>query len=544
MKAHHGILSGRTHGKRGFTLIEMAIVLVIVGLLAGLTLPLISDLIKREKRSEAGDFLEKVKNEIIGFAIINKRLPTDLSEIGVGNDPYGQPLQYWVDSKLSSSNLCENSPADNLTLRYTDASGDNDYGDMGFIVLSTGRNVTQEYVDVGGAGTTIQVWEVRAYSGASEEFDDLYEYVSFNYLKNKICTNTANEQYNPSGSDVSFAQNVGSFNDSAVTNPPGQDFGGITINDDGTISLGSGVTDGTNGRGCIWYQGDNTTGNCSDGNCDFNYGFRAYFTFKFANTDSSADSRAQASGFTFAVIDGDTNTSEACGGTTAARYLGYADDTTTQINPYKFAGEIDIYPNPGTTNPTQLNDPPGNFNHVALVWWSDDPSDREYDNVHEDVQFGGVPSESIRQHEGERNAEPGDTDANDARAVAWDSGNVTWLEDTVEHTVRIEIYRNATANGDPDGSSASGDDMVNATMWIDCSADCSDLTIPYNGGADAVISQNATVASNATTPTGFQHFRFGWTEATAGSSWGGTPQDVTLSDFGIKFLADEPDHSF
>ena len=39
--------------KRGFTLIEMAIVLVIIGLLIGLTMPVVSDFINREKRPRA-----------------------------------------------------------------------------------------------------------------------------------------------------------------------------------------------------------------------------------------------------------------------------------------------------------------------------------------------------------------------------------------------------------------------------------------------------------------------------------------------------------
>ena len=76
-----------TNGKfRGFTLIEIAIILVILGLLIGITLPLLSGLSKhRHYRSTQKD-LEEIKEALIGYAGINWRLPSaDTDGDGQGN---------------------------------------------------------------------------------------------------------------------------------------------------------------------------------------------------------------------------------------------------------------------------------------------------------------------------------------------------------------------------------------------------------------------------------------------------------------------------
>lgn len=61
--------------KRGFTLIEMAIVLLIITLLlSGLLVPL-STQVEQRKIAETQKSLEEIKEALIGFAIINGRLP-------------------------------------------------------------------------------------------------------------------------------------------------------------------------------------------------------------------------------------------------------------------------------------------------------------------------------------------------------------------------------------------------------------------------------------------------------------------------------------
>ena len=60
---------------RGFTLIEMAIVLAIVALLLGGLLPTISSQIEQQHRNDTRKQLDEVKEALIGYAIVNKSLP-------------------------------------------------------------------------------------------------------------------------------------------------------------------------------------------------------------------------------------------------------------------------------------------------------------------------------------------------------------------------------------------------------------------------------------------------------------------------------------
>ena len=59
----------------GFTLIELAMVIFIVGLLLGGLLAPLSSRLDQENRAKTRDYLKDVKESILGYAIINGRLP-------------------------------------------------------------------------------------------------------------------------------------------------------------------------------------------------------------------------------------------------------------------------------------------------------------------------------------------------------------------------------------------------------------------------------------------------------------------------------------
>lgn len=60
---------------RGFTLLEMAVVLMIVGLLLGGLIPTLSAQMEQQRRNETRKQLDEIRDALIGYAIINKRLP-------------------------------------------------------------------------------------------------------------------------------------------------------------------------------------------------------------------------------------------------------------------------------------------------------------------------------------------------------------------------------------------------------------------------------------------------------------------------------------
>jgi prepilin-type N-terminal cleavage/methylation domain-containing protein len=104
---------------KGFTLIEIAIVMVIIGLLAGGAVPLMSVLSERKTRTETLDYLNEARAALVNFAKINGRLPwADTTGDGVADanqnsgrlpfqtlgirpaDPQRRPLRYALNNSL------------------------------------------------------------------------------------------------------------------------------------------------------------------------------------------------------------------------------------------------------------------------------------------------------------------------------------------------------------------------------------------------------------------------------------------------------------
>lgn len=103
--------------RSGFTLVEMAMVLLIVGLLLGGLLPTISGQVERQRTSETEKQLNEIKDTLIGYAIINGRLPCPASSTSNGIEaPSGGTC---------TTNLTNNAylPAVTLGLSGTDSSG-------------------------------------------------------------------------------------------------------------------------------------------------------------------------------------------------------------------------------------------------------------------------------------------------------------------------------------------------------------------------------------------------------------------------------------
>ncbi|MBE9561975.1 MAG: prepilin-type N-terminal cleavage/methylation domain-containing protein [Proteobacteria bacterium] len=116
----------------GFTLIEMAMVLIIMGfLMGGLLMPL-SMQMDYQKNKDTKKVLETIKDALVGYAIINGNLPCPaLDETGVGQDnpcvpnkegnipwavlgglgrydSWGNPIRYRLDDAYGAKNF----PAD------------------------------------------------------------------------------------------------------------------------------------------------------------------------------------------------------------------------------------------------------------------------------------------------------------------------------------------------------------------------------------------------------------------------------------------------
>lgn len=192
----------------GFTLVEMAIVLVIVGLLLGLGASLIGPLTKRAKMTEAKEALNANVESIISWASGQKRLP-NLNEfpsvIRNRYDSWSMPFYYIVDSNLiqqpsaTENRICDRRSTQ-LSITYCkdpNCQNTDVISNIAFIVFSSGMNynnqthASQEITQQ----RTIYVYEqgqqADGYSSSTdparpEEYDDIVKWITLDELRMKI----------------------------------------------------------------------------------------------------------------------------------------------------------------------------------------------------------------------------------------------------------------------------------------------------------------------------------------------------------------------
>jgi prepilin-type N-terminal cleavage/methylation domain-containing protein len=225
----------------GFTLIEMAMVLLIVGLLLGGLLPTISSQVEQRRITETNAQLEQIREALIGYAIINGRLPCpassasttpgteDPSTGGSCNHPYdnnsyvpavtlglsgtdssgliedawGNPIRYAISQAHSQEFTTANgmhsagiSSLSNADLKICDSAGCTTTltSNAIAVIYSTGKNGAS-----GGTGTdeaenpnvnhtdTNKLYVSHPPSSASgNEFDDIVTWISPNVLANRM----------------------------------------------------------------------------------------------------------------------------------------------------------------------------------------------------------------------------------------------------------------------------------------------------------------------------------------------------------------------
>ncbi len=71
--------------QKGFTLIELMIVVAIIGILAAVALPAYQDYMKRSKMSEVAAAAGACKTSVVEFATARNVMPTNADEAGCGN---------------------------------------------------------------------------------------------------------------------------------------------------------------------------------------------------------------------------------------------------------------------------------------------------------------------------------------------------------------------------------------------------------------------------------------------------------------------------
>jgi len=129
----------------GLTLIEVAIVLVILGLLIGLGAGLIGILIKRTKLVDTREVVKQAREAVFGYVVKYGYLPATLDETGARRlDAWGKELRYYPANELlgSTKYICAVNTT-SYSLREcvdTQCSTYNTKSNIAFIVYSTGED--------------------------------------------------------------------------------------------------------------------------------------------------------------------------------------------------------------------------------------------------------------------------------------------------------------------------------------------------------------------------------------------------------------------
>lgn len=177
--------------KKGFTLVEMAMVLIVVGLLMGGGFQMMRVMQEKARSTEAKNTLNAAREAVIAFAINNNRLPNaavdfpNMNLVGAGNTP----VFYNSDAALQA-NLCGTIAT---PLNTTDANGVNT-PNVGFVLAVAGENMNGQ---TGRIGNNIRFYpwnrantdDLPAPINRPEPYDDFHTQVTLAELQSILqCT--------------------------------------------------------------------------------------------------------------------------------------------------------------------------------------------------------------------------------------------------------------------------------------------------------------------------------------------------------------------
>jgi prepilin-type N-terminal cleavage/methylation domain-containing protein len=206
---------------RGMTLVEIAIVLVIIGIVIGLGTALVGPLTKRAKINDTKEIVNADVESVISFAASNRRLPVPTgteftNNVRNPNDAWTKPLYYIVDTNLTtipagtSDAICGRKTTTYTICRDAACTAATNIQNVAFIVASGAENFNlQTGILTGGvcpAGQTcVRVYNVDTagiddcttavncpnYPAAllinrPEAYDDIVKWVNLDELRTKV----------------------------------------------------------------------------------------------------------------------------------------------------------------------------------------------------------------------------------------------------------------------------------------------------------------------------------------------------------------------
>lgn len=165
--------------ENGFTLIEMAIVLIVIGLLVGLGAQMLGTMTKRSLVTNTIQITKTTYESILGYAISNKKLPANLNVLGVRTtDAYNRNIEYYVAPEFTTTSFCTNNGT-YLLLDDSSSGATISKTNIAFLIFSDGEDKTNST----GTASTFTV------KAQSNTYDDIAYYLDIQTLREKACNN-------------------------------------------------------------------------------------------------------------------------------------------------------------------------------------------------------------------------------------------------------------------------------------------------------------------------------------------------------------------
>ncbi len=197
----------------GFTLVELAIVLTVLGLIVGLGSELLPLLVKQNKLMESRACVQEARTALIGYALASGRLPfagadTSGSEspgrlsgylpwsvLGIhGVDAYMQTLAYAVDTHLTTTTTIEEF-TENLNqlisgIQPPDLFCDNGATATACVIISAGENRLADTPNDDNHNGRVDIHDDNRFAAVGQPidrtYDDILQAVSAAYLRGRL----------------------------------------------------------------------------------------------------------------------------------------------------------------------------------------------------------------------------------------------------------------------------------------------------------------------------------------------------------------------